>query len=270
MLFDLHVHTNFSDGDYSPEEVVNKAVNKGLTGIAITDHDTVSGINIASKHADTYNNFYVIPGIEFGTLYNDEEVHILGYFIDYKNSVLLDIIQRLKSSRMDRAIKIVAKLKELGMPIDIQDVLAYSSADNIGRPHIARALIGKNYVNSIQEAFDLYLERGKPAYCERYHLSIEETIQLIHSIDGISVLAHPGLLRDKSIINYAIKEGVDGIECIHSKHTGIETDTFINIAKKNNLIITGGSDYHGNPEILGDFYVNLDDIPEMKERVLNV
>lgn len=270
MLFDLHVHTNFSDGEFSPEEVVNKAFNKGLNGIAITDHDTVSGINIASKHGNTYENFFVIPGIELGTIYNNEEVHILGYFIDYNNNELINITKKLRSSRIERAIKILTKLNELGININIKEVMAYSSNDNIGRPHIAKALLEKNYVKSIQEAFDLYLDRGKPAYFERYHLTIDETIRLIHSVGGISVLAHPGLLKDESIINYTINKGIDGIECVHSKHTIVEIETYKNIAISNKLIITGGSDFHRDPEILGDFCVDLEEIPKMKERVVNV
>jgi predicted metal-dependent phosphoesterase TrpH len=224
----------------------------------------------AIKQSEIYKNFYVIPGIEFGTISNNEEVHILGYFIDYNNKELLNITQKLRSSRIERANKILYKLNEMGVTIGITDVLAYSSSDNIGRPHIAKALLEKNYVKSIQEAFELYLNQGKSAYFERYHLSIDETIDLIHSVGGICILAHPGLLKDKSIIDDAIKKGIDGIECIHSKHTRIEIETYKNIAKANGLIITGGSDYHGDSDILGDFYVDIEDIPKMKERVLNV
>lgn len=270
MLFDLHVHTSFSDGKFTPEEVVNKAFSKGLNGIAITDHDSIDGVYFASKQGDKYKNFYVIPGIEFGTISNNEEVHILGYFIDYTNKELIDVTQKLRSARIERANKILNKLYEMNIIIDFKDVLKYSSSNNIGRPHIAKALVNKNYVKSVEEAFDLYLSRGKPAYFERFHLSLDETINLIHSVGGFCVLAHPGLLKDKSIIDDAIYKGIDGIECIHSKHTKLETQIYTNIAKTNHLIITGGSDFHGDPDILGDFYVDLEDVPKMKERFENV
>ncbi len=270
MKFDLHVHSNYSDGKYSPEIVVEKAFNERLDGIAITDHDTVDGIEEAIRQSKKYNNFYVIPGIEFGCIHNDEEVHILGYFIDYKNIEIINITNELKASRFERSKKIVKKLNKLGININIKDVLDFSDENNIGRPHIARAMMKLKYVKSIEEAFNLFLNRGKPAYIERLHLSIEDTIKLIHLSGGLAVLAHPGLLNDKSIVNYTISKGIDGLECIHSKHTELDREYFSRIASYNNLIITGGSDYHGDLEILGKFTVDIEKIPIMKERILNV
>lgn len=266
---DLHVHSSCSDGLLSPEELVDFAVNHGLDGISVTDHDSVSGISEAICQGSKYSNFYVIPGIEFGCIYENEDVHILGYLIDYKNTLLNDVIRKLRFSRQDRATMIIKKLEDLDIYITIDDVKKHSKDDNIGRPHIARALIEKSYVNSIEEGFEKYLDRGKPAYIERFQLSIVETIDLIHSIGGISVLAHPVLLKNKHIIDYCIEQGIQGLECIHSKHSAEDEKIYKEIASQNNLIVTGGSDFHGDKPLLGKYYISLEDIPVMKARILN-
>lgn len=271
MIFDLHVHTNHSDGLFSPEKVIDLAVKQKLNGIAITDHDTITGIETAISYSNNYHNFRIIPGIEFSCVYNDEEVHILGYFIDYKNLNLIKLTNKLKKSRLTRGVEMVYKLNKLGLELSIEEVKKFSGEKYIGRPHIARALIKKGYVTDISEAFTKYLDRGKPAYVERYKITINETISLIKSLGGIAILAHPGILKNKTIINYCISLGIDGLECIHSKHSKDDTDYLVDISKTNNLIITGGSDFHGdliNGELtLGKYFVNIDTIPEFKERI---
>ena len=156
MKFDLHVHTTYSDGIFNPMEVVDLAVTKGLDGIAITDHDTIRGVEIAINKSKEYNNFYIIPGIEFGCVCNNEEVHILGYFMDLDNIDLVYITNKLQSSRTDRAKSIINRLKELDIIIDYDDVKKLASNNNIGRPHIARTMIEKGYVKDINAAFDRY------------------------------------------------------------------------------------------------------------------
>ncbi|WP_353095241.1 PHP domain-containing protein [Tissierella praeacuta] len=271
MIFDLHVHTNHSDGLFPPEEVIDLAIKKNLDGIAITDHDTITGIKKAIEYSNRYDNFTVIPGIEFSCVFKDEEVHILGYFINYQDPRLIKIITQLKKSRLTRGIEMINRINELGLDLSIDEVKEFSGEEYIGRPHIARALIKKGYVSDIQEAFNKYLDRGKPAYAERYKINIDETISLIKSVGGISVLAHPGILKDKDIINYCISLDINGLECIHSKHSKEDTDFLINLSKTNDLIITGGSDFHGdliNGElILGKYFVDIDTIPEFKERI---
>ncbi|SHE31549.1 hypothetical protein SAMN02745784_00320 [Tissierella praeacuta DSM 18095] len=271
MIFDLHVHTNHSDGIFSPEQIVDLAVKVNLDGIALTDHDTITGIESAIKYANRYNNFMVIPGIEFGCTFKDEEVHILGYFINYQDNNLIKITNKLKDARLTRGIEMVKKLNILGLEISLDEVREFSGEEYIGRPHIARALIKNGYVTDIQEAFHKYLDRGKPAYVERYRITIDETISLIKNIGGIAILAHPGILKNKDIISHCISLGIDGLECIHSKHSKEDMEYLINISKSNNLIITGGSDFHGdlvNGElILGKYFVNIDTIPQFKERI---
>lgn len=271
MRFDLHVHTDYSDGLYSPEKLIDLAIINDLDGVAITDHDTIDGIESALTYCKKFNNFKVIPGIEFGCIYNDEEVHILGYFIDFKNKDLVDITLELKRSRINRGAKMVEKINDLGYGLTLEDVIEYSGNEYIGRPHIGRAMVKKGYVESVAEAFNKYLARGKAAYVERYKITIEDTISLIKNCGGIPVLAHPGLLIDKNIIKHCINSGIDGIECIHSKHSKEQTKEFNEIANSFGLIKTGGSDFHGDKEVnnptLGQYWVDISKIPKFWERI---
>ena len=271
MKFDLHIHTNHSDGRLNPSTMVDLAVNRGLDGIAITDHDTITGIAEAIERSRTYDNFKIIPGIEFSCIYHEEEVHILGYFIDYRSSSIYEVTKALKNNRIRRTIDIIDRLNSLGLNISLEDVKVFSPEDFIGRPHIAQALISKGYVYSIQEAFDRYLKRGKPAYVERISLTIEDAIDLIKSNEGISVLAHPGLLKNKIIIDHCISLGIDGIECIHSKHSKDDVILFSNIVKEHNLIKTGGSDCHGDstnkPLLIGEYFIDIRNSSKLGEMI---
>ena len=271
MKFDLHLHTNHSDGRLNPAEIVDLAVEKGLDGIAITDHDTTTGISEAIERSHKYNNFKVIPGIEFSCVYQNEDVHILGYFIDYNSVNINKVTNDLKMNRIKRSKEIINKLNNLKLEISLDDVKVFADEDFIGRPHIARALINKGYVHTIQEAFDRYLKRGKAAYVQRQSLTLEESIELIRYNKGISVLAHPGLLKNRAIINHCISLGIDGIECVHSKHSKEDTNLFYNIVKENNLIGTGGSDCHGDstnkPLLLGQYFINIMDTPKLREMI---
>lgn len=271
MRFDLHVHTNYSDGVYTPENLIDLAIANNLDGIAITDHDTVNGIEDALLYIKKIDKFKVIPGIEFSCVYNNEEVHILGYFIHFRDKNIIETTEILRNSRINRGIEMIKKINNLGFEIELEDVMVFSGERNIGRPHIGRAMVKKGYVKSVPEAFEKYLDRGKPAYVERYKISIKETINLIKSSGGLAVLAHPGLLKDQNIINYCISLGIDGIECIHSKHKEDQMNKYIEIAKLNNVFITGGSDFHGDKDVaspvLGEYWVDIRNIPEFRERI---
>lgn len=272
MKFDLHVHTNYSDGKFAPNEVIDLAIKRDLTGIAITDHDTVLGINEAIEYSEKYENFKVIPGIELGCIYKHEEVHILGYFIDYTSEKLLKITKDLRKHRIERGKKIINKLRDLNIDITKNEVQSLSKEDFIGRVHIARVLLNKKYVTSISNAFEKYLNKDAPAYVSRKTLTIKESINLINTANGIPVLAHPGILKEKEkIINYCIKNGIQGIECIHSKHSEIDTNFFKDIARNNNLLITAGSDCHGevinNDLLLGKFHISEDEMAKIEELI---
>lgn len=267
---DLHVHTTASDGILSPSEVVDWAIRKGLRAIAITDHDTVLGIEEAINRANHYENFMVVPGIELSSDYIGEEVHILGYFIDAKNKELNVETHKLKKSRIERGQKIVEKLIKIGLNISIEDIKSITDKGFIGRPHIARILVEKGYANDIQDAFNKYIGRDKSAYVKRYKLTVHESIDLIHGAGGVAVLAHPGLISNQYIINEIRNLDIDGIEIVHSKHQNYITNKFEKIAKELSLICTGGSDCHGaitdNTLLLGDYYIDYKVVEYLKNR----
>lgn len=270
MKFDLHTHTTNSDGMFSSKDLIDLAVKKKLNGIAITDHDNIDGLQEAIDYSLEFENFKLIPGIEFSSIYKGQEVHILGYFIDYKDKRLIKLSEEIKNSRINRSFKIIEKLNKLGVNITIEDVKYFSQKDFIGRPHIARALIKNGYVKNISEAFEKYLGINSPAYADRYKINIEKIIDLIETIGGVSILAHPGLIGDRNIIDYCISKGINGLEAIYPEHSADDFRYFFDKAKKNKLIITGGSDFHGDRSkdiLLGDYYVGIDTINQMEMKI---
>jgi predicted metal-dependent phosphoesterase TrpH len=267
---DLHNHTTASDGLLTPTQLIEYAVIKGLAAVAITDHDTIDGIDEALT-AGHIRKIEVIPGIEFNTQLDSKEIHILGYYIDWKSSKLLKILAEMKNSRENRARKMVQKLAELyNFDINYGEILRQTKDGVIGRLHIARVLVSKGMAKDINDAFLKYLDVGCPAYVNRYHLTPEEGIHLIKSIGGVAVLAHPGLLPDSYLLNDILMTGIDGIEVFHSKHTQEQTHYFANIAELNNLLITGGSDCHGDLidgiPIIGDVSVSMEEVEHLKSK----
>lgn len=266
---DLHIHTTYSDGILSPSEVVGWAYKKNLTDISITDHDTIEGISEAIESSKEFN-INVIPGIELSCVEQGEEVHILGYFIDYKSKKIKGFTNTLKKAREDRNKKIIEKLNEMDIDITVNDVKEISKEGNMGRPHIAKALIKKGLVDTIDGAFKIYLAKGRPAYVERYKVSVKEGIDLIHSLGGVVVVAHPGLINRTSVLNYVLKQDIDGIEAVHCKHDEEQKKYFLQLAKELNLIPTAGSDCHGYLDEgipkLGEYYTNLDVAKLLKEK----
>lgn len=246
MLYDLHVHTTASDGFYSPEEVIKKANTIGLAGIAITDHDTVSGLRAAIIFINRENiKLDLIPGIEINTEWDEEEIHILGYYIDYENKKLINRLAEIKNSRFIRARKMITKLKKTGVDIDFGQVQKIARGDLIGRPHIAWAMVEKGYVFSIKEAFEKYIGKGKPAYVPRYKIFPQEAIELIKHVGGIAILAHPGLLNSSDNFKSVMNMGVEGIEVLYPEHSQEQIKKYTEFCNNKNLLLTGGSDYHG-------------------------
>ncbi|MGO1367955.1 MAG: PHP domain-containing protein [Senegalia sp. (in: firmicutes)] len=242
-IADLHIHTTESDGKLTPSQVIDEAIKNDVKLISITDHDTVAGIEEAINRSKLYDNMKVIPGIEFSSIYKDKEVHLLGYFIDYKNIKLINLTNQIKTYRFERAKKIIRKLNNLDIDITMKEILEESKGENIGRPHIARVMIEKGYIKTINEAFDNYIGKNQKAFVERYKLTIDEAIDIIHECNGIAVLAHPILL--KAPLNELLDNfNIDGIEVYHSKHEKNNSKSYRKIAKKYNLYITGGSDFH--------------------------
>lgn len=251
----------------TPKQVVDVAIEKGLAGISITDHDNIGGIEEAINYAQ--DRLEIIPGIEFSCRHDDEEIHILGYFIDFEDKKLIDLCKDLKDSRMARSVKILKKLNLLGFDISLSDIEKYQSKGFTGRFHIALELVNLGYVKNTNEAFDLYLGVGKPAYVERKILTPKKTIEFIKSMGGAAILAHPILLNHKKTVQKCIDWGIDGIECIHSKQSSKDSQYFLNLCKEHNLITTGGSDCHGilfNDELLlGKYFMESDKKLKSKE-----
>ncbi|MBN2831602.1 MAG: PHP domain-containing protein [Candidatus Omnitrophica bacterium] len=242
---DLHLHTNYSDGTYTPEDLVKKAVGAGLSCIAITDHDTISGIKEAIEAANPIN-LEVLPGIEISAEVSGKEVHILGYLIDYNYPYLLKKLDHLRENRILRIHKIVSKLNNIGINLQAEDVFEVSCGAVPGRLHVARALLKKGFIKSTQEAFNKYIGDNGPAYSLGFRFSPKEAISVIKESGGIPVLAHPYLIRDDNLVNEFIRSGIMGLEVYYPEHSQGEINFYLNLAKENNLLVTGGSDYHGS------------------------
>jgi len=243
---DLHLHTTVSDGRFSPEEIVRKAAGLGLSAIAICDHDNTDGIAPALAAAKAFPQLTVIPGVEVSTLAPGNEVHMLGYFIDCADPDLRAALGGLRNSRLERAKGMIGKLKELGIDIDWQRVLELAGDGSVGRPHIARAMLEKNYITSFKEAFDKYIGQGGPAYVERNKITPAEAVALIAQAGGLPVLAHPLTVNEPEAMIAALKKaGLVGIEVYYNDYDKAKRDNLARLAKKYDLIATGGSDYHG-------------------------
>ena len=243
---DLHTHSTASDGRLSPAEVIRKSAEAGLSIIAITDHDTVDGIVPALEAAKTFPWLKVIPGVEISTDVPEGEVHVLGYFIDYTSPELQASLRRMRNSRQERAKRMIAKLGNLGLPIEWERVKEIAGGGSIGRPHLAQAMLEKGHIASFKEAFTKYIGGGGPAYVERDKMTPVEAVELILQANGLPVLAHPLTINDPETIIIELKAaGLVGIEAYYDGYTAEEINRLVSLAERHSLIATGGSDYHG-------------------------
>lgn len=245
---DLHTHTTASDGLFSPEELVIAASKVGLAAVAVTDHDTVAGVEDAMR-AGVKWGIDVIPGVEISTLAGEKEIHVLGYFGGEIDQEFVEKLRSLRDVRRKRNEMIVEKLRELGIPITMEEVMAkkrgQSPEANVGRPHIAEVLVDKGIVSSIGEAFDRFLGKNGAAYCTPRRISPIEAIRWISEADGIPVLAHPGIYGDDDLVENLIQNGLAGLEVYHPDHDTAAERRYEAMARKYRLLITGGSDFHG-------------------------
>jgi predicted metal-dependent phosphoesterase TrpH len=243
---DLHIHSTASDGRFTPAELVREAAERGLSYIALTDHDTVDGIAPAQEAAKAFPQLKVIPGVEISTDTRQGEVHVLGYFIDYNDPEFGDTMERFKNSRLRRAQGMVAKLESLGIHIEWQRVQEIAGSSSVGRPHIAQAMLEKGYIESFKQAFAEYLGRNRPAYVEREKMTPVEAVAIIAKAQGLAVLAHPLTFDDPESLTEELKAaGMVGIEAYYNGYSAEEINRLVGLAKRHNLIATGGSDYHG-------------------------
>ena len=250
MYIDLHIHTTESDGSLTPSQVVRYAKEKGLKAIAITDHDTIHGNEEAIKEGIS-EGVEVIPGVEISVDYSPGTMHMLGYFITTEDPILNEKLTLLQDSRADRNPRIIEKLNKLGLSLTYDEVVQVSGGGQVGRPHMAQVLMEKGYIKSIKEAFDKYLGKGAPAYLDKFRLGAVEAITMITDAGGIPVLAHPSTLYCKSsdeldaLVKKLVNQGLQGLEVYYSEHDERKTSSYKLLAKRYNLAITGGSDFHG-------------------------
>lgn len=259
MKVDLHLHTTASDGKLSPQEMVFLAARLGLNTIAITDHDALDGIPQAMEAARAFPQLVVIPGVEINTDVPKGEVHILGYFIDYRNEELGRTLERVRNARKGRAQGMVAKLAKLGIPISWQRVQELAGDGAVGRLHVAQAMLEKGHISNIREAFDKYIGREGPAYVERERMTPQEAVGLVKRAKGLPVLAHPADIEGVERMVVELKKvGLVGMEVYYNGYSGEVIARMKALARKYNLVATGGSDYHGvredeippgNPEV---------------------
>jgi predicted metal-dependent phosphoesterase TrpH len=256
---DLHTHSTYSDGNLTPTELIEKAVSRGLEVLALTDHDCTDGIAEALEAAQKHPPLLFIPGVELSTDLPREEVHVLGYFLDWQNPRFQGRLARLRRSRMERGQKMLTKLNHLGIDISWQRVKEIAGDGAVGRPHIALAMLEAGHISSLEEAFDRYLSRNGPAYVEREKITPAEAVQLVADTSGLPVLAHPRDLQNIEALLADLKAGgLIGIEVYYQDYDQQTIERLLAIARQHDLLPLGGSDFHG---IGGAHERDLGDIP---------
>jgi hypothetical protein len=250
-MIDLHTHSTFSDGTLSPAALLRAAREAGVTHLALTDHDTVAGLAEAREEAGRQGVAFM-GGLEISAEYPPGTMHILGYGFDESSPSLLQKLAYVQQARRDRNPKIVENLNRLGLAVTMEEVSAEAGGEVVGRPHFAAVMVRKGHVQSIQEAFDRFLAKGQPAYMDKVRLSPEDSIAAIRAAGGVAVLAHPLQLKAgsdeavESIVSGLARLGLQGLECYYRNHTEEDTARFLGLARRHDLVPTGGSDFHGS------------------------
>ena len=267
---DLHLHTVYSDGSYRPEALVLAAKRVGLAAIALTDHDTFDGIE-ETLAAGQQHGIEVIPGVEITARLDYEEVHILGYFFGdgWQHPLLCAVLDHAKRQRDQRVVEFAKRFKELDIPLTEQEIRQCSTCGTIGRMHVAQALAKRGVVQSVDEAFQRFLRRGKPGFVDRPRMEVAEAIGHICRAGGMAVMAHPGLNNLDDRINEMKDQGLTGLEVWHSRHTPAQTERYLALAKRLGLVPTGGSDCHGtirDEALIGRVKVPYDQVLALKAK----
>lgn len=265
---DFHIHTNYSDGAYKPEDVVDMAIDAGLEAIALTDHDNILSYNVAQKYLEERNlqdKLEIIQGVEINTLYKNYEVHILGYFMNTNDSAFQNLLKTQQQARLNQAIEIIDLLdKKEGIKISLDSIKSQvAQGGSIGRPHIAKAITNAGGTTSVIEAYSKYINESSPVYVKRNTVSPQDAVEIIYDAGGIPVIAHP---HDIDIAEKLIRElmsyGLCGIEAYHRKHSPAVVEYFSSMAEKFGLIVTGGSDFHAPNPQNGQILLGRHFIPE--------
>ena len=248
---DLHVHTTYSDGLFSPREVVDRAAAVGLNMIAITDHDTMAGIAEARQHGPACG-VDVVAGVEISTYHGDQEFHILGLYVDTVNTSFLERLELMRRARHERIFEMVEKLKTLGVELDGQEIIDLADGNSPGRAHVAQALMNRGHVADFSEAFFRYVGDSGPAFVPKRFITAQEAIAAVRTMGGVSILAHPGLTNRDDFIAVFAEMGLNGLEAFYPTYSREQTTHYLSLAQRLGLLASGGSDCHGRrrPEIM--------------------
>jgi 3',5'-nucleoside bisphosphate phosphatase len=271
-FIDLHLHSHFSDGTYGPEELAAQARRYELAAIALTDHDSVEGCPGTAQACAAVGIEFIV-GTELTAEQDGNELHILGYCIDTQNARLLTQIARFQAVRQNRIREMVARLNRLKVPLSADAVFALANCTAPGRPHVARALVAAGLCASLDEAFERFLKKNRPAWVPKFKMSGTEALDLIHQAGGVAVLAHPGLNRTDEVIPGLVEAGMDGIECYHTKHSSATTALYLKLADRLHLLVTGGSDCHGlnkGRPLIGTVPVPYQHLDRLKARAAEI
>jgi len=272
MFADLHLHSNFSDGTYTPEELAGQGVRHGLNVLALTDHDTVEGCaRMALACFEARVEF--VPGTELTAELSGNELHLIGYFVDIQNPKLLLEIAKFQSVRQNRIREMVARLNQLNIPLDAEAVFAIANCRSPGRPHVGRALVQGGFCASLDEAFERFLKKHRPAWVPKFKMSALDAIELIHQAGGVAVMAHPGLNRTDDVIPHLVDSGLDGLECYHTKHPPATTEHYLELAEHYQLLVTGGSDCHGlnkGKPLIGSIKLPYEHVQQLRAKAAEI
>jgi predicted metal-dependent phosphoesterase TrpH len=270
---DLHCHSTCSDGSLSPEDIVKLAKKVGLSGLSITDHDSVEAYSKETLALCADLGIELLTGAEFSATLEGASIHVLGYGFQPDNPHIANFCSRHIERRQERNRAILSLLAKHGMPLSEEEIVNTPPSTlhrTIGRPHIAAAMVTKGYVSTVQDAFRRYLSENKPCYAPGTPISVDETIQVIHNAKGIAVIAHPHLLHNRRVLQLLLERNFDGIECYYAKLLASAHQPWLKIAKKKQWVVTGGSDFHGDvkPDLdLGCAWIDAAAFQLIKERL---
>lgn len=266
MFADLHLHTHFSDGTFSPEDVAARAKAMDFAAISLTDHDTVAGCKRMMSACEAEGLEFIL-GCELTVEQGGRELHLLGYCFDPDDGKLQDALRKSQEIRRNRVHEIVVRLNGLGIPLRVERVMEIANCDAPGRPHVGRALVREGHCRSLDEAFQRYLKKGKPAWTPKAKLTAAEAIELVHNAGGVTVMAHPGINHMDEIIPDLVASGLDGIECFYTRHSTSLTEHYLMLAERYGLLVTGGSDCHGENKgrpLLGSVKLPYEFVEQLK------
>ena len=258
---DLHSHTTASDGTLAPRELVRLAARHGVRVLAVTDHDSTSGVREAIDEARSLASLEIVPGLEINCDVPGAEIHVLGYCVDWEAPWFQEFLGAQREERRQRVYRIAERLAELGMPIEPDAVFALVKEGSAGRPHVAQAMVDRGYVKSIREAFDRYLSLNGPANVPRRRLTPAEAVRIIRRARGVPVLAHPGLANRDELIPELVDAGLLGIEAFYPEHSSGQITMYREMCARLGLVATGGSDFHG-PRVGGVKHPGVQPVPE--------